>query len=139
MVHKYPGKGHTFLPCKRDFAIVEKRKKVCKSLTLKDLVEVVVTAAQKKHFTCIFNENFHDFKAVAYTLIDTKKLGILKASQFRVTIEDFGKVQVAKGTSEIAGWSTRTNVLKQGVTLESFKNLTLPTARNRFGIPQKKK
>ncbi|KAG8241246.1 hypothetical protein J6590_090934 [Homalodisca vitripennis] len=60
--------------------------------------------------------------------MDTKKLGIQKSSQFRVTIEDFGKVQVPKGASEIAG-----------CIIGKFKKLTFPTARTRFGIPQKKK
>lgn len=76
-------------------------------------MEVIVTAAQKKPFTIVVNEEFHDFKAVAHTFLDTKKLDISKACQFRVTIENFGQVQVAIGASEVAGWSTGINVLNK--------------------------
>nr|CAD7202039.1 unnamed protein product [Timema douglasi] len=102
IVHKFPVKGHTFLSCDRDFAVIEKRKKVYKAYTLMDLVRIITSAAQNKPFTCTVFEEFYDFKTIAHAKLNTKKLGISTASQLRLTAEEFGKVIVAKGTGELA-------------------------------------
>nr|CAD7426840.1 unnamed protein product [Timema monikensis] len=96
-------------------------------------------AAQNKPFTCTVFEEFYDFKTIAHAKLNTKKLGISTASQLRLTAEEFGKVMVAKGTGELAGWCKGINVLKEGIKLEDFKDIQLPTARTHFGIPEKKK
>ncbi|CAG9792678.1 unnamed protein product [Diatraea saccharalis] len=48
ITHKFPVKGHTFLACDRDFAIIEKAKKCAKPLIPKDLIELIANAAKKK-------------------------------------------------------------------------------------------
>ncbi|CAG9840204.1 unnamed protein product [Diabrotica balteata] len=70
--------------------------------------------------------------------LNTKKLGISTTTQLRLTREKFGTVMVAKGHSELAGWS-ETNVLKSGVTLKDFKIIDLQKTRTHFGIPEKKR
>lgn len=62
IVHKYPVKWHLFLSCDRDFVLIEKRKKNCKAYTIKDLVEIILSAGHKNPFTCIAFEEFYDFK-----------------------------------------------------------------------------
>lgn len=138
IIHKFPLKGHTFLSCDRDFAIIEKRKKKCKAYTLMNVVNIITSAAQKNPFTCMVVEDFYDFKSIASDKLNTKKLGISTAMQLRLTKDKFGTVMVAKGHTEISGWS-ETNVLKSGVTLDDFKNIQLHKTRAHFGIPEKKK
>ncbi|XP_072384056.1 uncharacterized protein [Diabrotica undecimpunctata] len=138
IIHKFPVKGHTFLNCDRDFAIIEKRKKVCKAYTLMNVVNIITSAAQKNPFSCMVVKDFYDFKTVACDKLNTKKLGISIATQLRLTREKFGTVMVAKRHSELAGWS-ETNVLKSGVTLEDFKIIDLQKTRTHFGIPEKKR
>lgn len=138
IIHKFPIKGHTFLSCDRDFAIIEKRKKVCKAYTLMDVVGIITSAVQKNPFTCMVVEDFSDFKTIAYDKLTTKKLGISSATQLRLTKENFGVVMMAKNFSELAVW-TEINILKSGVTLEDFKSIQLPKTRTHFDIPEKKK
>lgn len=139
IIHKYPMKGHTFLSCDRDFAVIEKRKKRCKADTIMDLVEIIVTAGVKNPFTCRIFEEFHDFKSIAHSLLNTKQLGISTASQLRLTAESFGEVQLKKCFGEASGWLKGVNVLKEDVSKDDFKNLQLPLSRSHFGVPQKKK
>lgn len=138
IVHKFPVKGHTFLSCDRDFAIIEKRKKVCKAYTLMDIVRIITSAAQKNPFVCRVVEDFYDFKTIAYDRLNTKKLGISSATQLRLTKENFGVVMMAKNFGEFPVWN-EINILKSGVTLQDFKNIHLPKTRSHIDIPEKKK
>lgn len=139
IIHKFPVKGHTFLSCDRDFALIEKRKKVCKALTLKDIAVVITSAAHKNPFTCMIEEEFFDFKVVAQKFLNTKKLGISSSTQLRLTAADFGTVHVATTFGELTEWGTGINILNKGVTIRDFKNIHLPRNRTRCGVPEKKK
>lgn len=139
IIHRFPVKRHTFLSCDRDFAVIEKRKKVCKADTLMDVVQIITNASQSNPFTCMVVEEFYDFKTIAHNMLSTKKFGISTVSQLRLTADDFGKVMVAKGSSEIAAWGTGIDVLQKGVTLENFRNIQLLPKRTHFGIPEKKR
>jgi hypothetical protein len=139
IIHKFPIKGHTFLPCDRDFALIEKRRSKCSPNTVMDLVEIITSAAQKNPFTCTVVEQFYNFRDISHKFLDTKKLGISKASQLRLTLADFGDVMVTRGGSEAAAWSDPIKVLKKSVTIDDFKSLQLPLMRTKWGIPQKKK
>lgn len=139
IIHKFPVRGHTFLSCDRDFALIEKRKRRCKAHTLKDIAVVITSAAHKNPFNCMIMEEFYDFKAVAHSLLNTKKLGISSSTQIRLSTSQFGVVQVAKGFGELCGWSDGINILKENVTINDFKNLELTENRTRIGLPEKKK
>lgn len=49
ITHKFPVKGHTFLDCDRDFAIIEKAKERAKPLIPKDIIEMITNAGKKTH------------------------------------------------------------------------------------------
>uniref|UniRef100_A0A1B6LMA7 DUF7869 domain-containing protein n=1 Tax=Graphocephala atropunctata TaxID=36148 RepID=A0A1B6LMA7_9HEMI len=139
VIHKFPVKGHTFLSCDRDFALIEKRKRKCKAMTIKDLIEIITGAAQKKPFTCTLVEEFHNFKDIAHAFLHTKKLGISQASQLRLTSTEFGSVMVAKGGSAAAAWCDPIKIVKDGVGIDDLKNLELHLSRTKTGVPQKKR
>jgi hypothetical protein len=92
IVHKFSVKGHTFLSCDRDFALIEKRKRVCKAYTLKDIAEVITSATNKNPFIVMIFEEFYDFRGIAQTFLNTKKLGISSLTQIHLTASEFGKV-----------------------------------------------
>ena len=65
--HKFVVPGHSYLSCDRDFAIIEKRKRVEKCEVPLDLVRVLCNACHKKPFltTMMQDEDFYDFPEAA--------------------------------------------------------------------------
>ncbi|KAJ4438422.1 hypothetical protein ANN_14367 [Periplaneta americana] len=79
-IHKFPVRGHTFLYCDRDFALMEKSKRGKKPLVPPDLVEIIVLANQKHPFLLVNNPEFFDWVEAANKLLNTKKMYISKRS-----------------------------------------------------------
>lgn len=77
-----------------DFAIIEKRKKKCKAYTIKDLVEIIVSARIKNPFTCIVFEEFYDFQQIAHAFFNTKPMKISTVIQLRLAATQFGEVML---------------------------------------------
>ncbi|KAJ8965629.1 hypothetical protein NQ314_003997 [Rhamnusium bicolor] len=76
--HKYLVKGHSYLPCDRDFALIEKRKRVTKTIVDK----MITSTRHNNQFKVVRmnNEDFFDFKTASDTYLNTTKLNITKAS-----------------------------------------------------------
>ncbi|KAJ8971893.1 hypothetical protein NQ314_000506 [Rhamnusium bicolor] len=58
--HKYLVKGHSYLPCDRDFALIEKRKKVTKTIVLDDVDKMITSTRHNNPFKVVRmnNEDF---------------------------------------------------------------------------------
>lgn len=80
---KYLVSGHSYLSCDRDrdFAQVEKRKRLLKCEVPLDIVRLLVNACHKNPYMAnlMGQEDFLDFKKAASLSINTKKLQISKA------------------------------------------------------------
>lgn len=52
--HYFPMRGHSFLPCDRDFAVLKRKiRKYDRIYTIKEYVELILTSTTKNDFTCI--------------------------------------------------------------------------------------
>lgn len=61
----YPIRGHSYLPCDRDFALLKKNIKKCDRVyTIKEYVELIVTSSRKGVFSVVVpnSEDIIDFK-----------------------------------------------------------------------------
>ena len=85
--HKFLIYGHSFSSWHRDFAIIEKRAKCCKLITLEDVKNASATARIQQPFKILDmgEKPFMDFDRAASMFIDTSKLGISKASWLHIT------------------------------------------------------
>lgn len=105
----YPIPGHSFLPCDRDFALIEKkRKKVEKAITPSYWVDLIRNAQTKKPFDVIFVEHpltddlvadatpvvkVKDYKSALDNVIkkSVKNISLMKGAMFTP-----GKIQARK-------------------------------------------
>ncbi|KAJ8913877.1 hypothetical protein NQ315_005674 [Exocentrus adspersus] len=83
---KFLTSGHSFMPCDKDFALIEKRKRVMKSFIPDDLVNVIQSARYNPPFEVIkmTDFGFWDIKRPADLLLNISKLQISKAATIRI-------------------------------------------------------
>lgn len=140
--HKFLVSGHSFLSCDRDFAQIEKRKRVEKCQVPKDLVKLMENATPNNPFvvTILQPEDFFDFKQAADSYINTTKLHISKCSWIRVEKAAPGVVKTRTMFNELEAWST-CKVLKKGVTTNNniIKDLVLPSQPCKNNLSAEKK
>ena len=99
--HKFLISGHSFSASDRDFALIEKRAKRSKLYNMQDVMNAIVTARPSHPFKVLNmgdEKMFFDFDAASFALLDTSKLGISKASWFRVSKDDPGSFCIKKIT-----------------------------------------
>ena len=84
--HKFLVSGHSYLPCDRDFAQIEKCKKVENCQVPKDLIKLMVNATPNNPFivTMLQPDDLIDFKQAADLYINTTKLNISKCSWIKI-------------------------------------------------------
>ncbi len=80
---KFLVSGHSFMPCDQDFAVIEKRKKLTKAVTLDDIKEVVRKSKLERPFTVIDMEagDFRDVQAMADEYSTTSRMKISALSR----------------------------------------------------------
>ena len=59
--HRFLVNGRSFLPCDRDFAMIEKRKRVSKTIVPHD-IETLIKSSRPKHPYIVVNMEKNDFK-----------------------------------------------------------------------------
>lgn len=138
--HKFLVSGHSFLSCDRDFAQIEKRKRVEKCEVPTDLVKLMENATPNNPFvvTILQPEDFFDFKQAADSYINTTKLNISKCSWIKVEKAAPGVVKTRTMFNELEAWSTF-KVLKKGVTTNKIKDLLLPSQPCKNNLSSEKK
>lgn len=130
--HKFLMSGHSFLPCDRDFGVIEKRKKRCKSFVPEDLQKMVSTARTYPPFFNVISMdqiNFLDIEKAADNIINTKKLNISKAVWLRIESEDPGVIHTKETFSEVEAFKP-IKVWKQGKGKSDLINLNLEVSTN---------
>lgn len=137
--HKFLVSGHSFLSCDRDFAIIEKRKKVGKPFVPLDLVRMIATAREVQPFVVIMmQKDVFDFKKASNRFLYTLKLNISKIQWIKIVKETPGKVQIRETLNDLESWKTVT-ILKKGVNLQEVENLELPPLTSEAHISEEKK
>lgn len=132
--------GHSYLPCDRDFALIEKRKKVTKSLVPDDLCKMIREARHDNKFNVVSMEplNFFDIQTACDALINTSKLNIKKASWIKIDSSNPAVVQIKESFNEMEPWKC-ISVLKKGKTLEDIKKTELRVRSHLNSISAEKK
>ncbi|KAJ8871837.1 hypothetical protein PR048_028177 [Dryococelus australis] len=95
--------GHNFMGCDRDFGVIEKRRKVSKPVVPKELEEIVTSV-----------------RVPTFQYINTQNLRISKAFHINVTKKKPCVVKIANTFDFVEPSCTKTNVLKQCVSLDSL-------------------
>lgn len=133
IIHKFPVKGHTFLDCDRDFAIIKKAKKCGKSLIPKDLIEHIANARKKKTFLVVNIKTFFNWMNLVKNMIKVKNL-----QRYCLTSKDFGIILTKKSYDEIVPWIS-TPVLKPGITKTNFEDLQVDMVETPVHLSAEKK
>lgn len=133
--------GHSFMCCDRDFALIEKRKRVMKAIIPNDLHEVITSAKYDPPFQVINMSvnGFWNIQEAADTYLNTKKLNISKAIRIKVDCNNPTILQMKETFSDIEAWKP-VNILKNGKTLEDLKSakLSLLPPENKISVNKKK-
>lgn len=138
--HKYLVSGHSFLSCDRDFAQIEKRKRLDKCEVPMDLVRLMVSATPKNPFmvTLMQPDDFYDFKKAAETCLTTTNLQISKAKWIVIKKESLGNVQIRETLNDLEAWKF-TKVFKKNISPKTIQNMTLPPLECQNKISNEKK
>lgn len=137
---KYLVSGHSFLSCDRDFAQIEKRKRLEKCEVPMDLVQLMVTATPKNPFmvTLMQPDDFFDFKKAAETSLITTNLQISKAKWILIKKNSLGNIQTRETLNDMEAWKS-TKVFKKNISPEIIQNMTLPPLECQSKISKEKK
>ncbi|KAJ8970306.1 hypothetical protein NQ314_001299 [Rhamnusium bicolor] len=110
----------------RDFALIEKKKRLMKAFVPKDLHEVVTSARYNPPFEVIDMEihGFWDIKSLAEEFLNTTKVNITKSVCIRIEKECPFKIKMKQTYSDVENWQIY-NVLKKGKTLNDLKKAEL--------------
>lgn len=121
---KFLVSGHSYMPCDRDFGVIEKRRKVCRAMVPEELMEVVRLARRKKPFQVIEmkSDDFLDLAAAADQFLNTAKLQISKVSWIRVSSAGPSLIQTRNTFSDIDEWSSF-QILRKGKNLHHIVDL----------------
>lgn len=138
--HKFLVSGHSFLSCDRDFAQIQKRKRVEKCQVPMDLVCLMAHATPNNPFivTMLQPDDFYDFKQASDKHIDTTKLNISRCNWIKIEKDDPGVIKTRTMFNDLETW-TSCKVLKKGVTIESMKDFLLPHLASINHMSAKKK
>jgi hypothetical protein len=127
---KFLVSGHSYMPCDRDFGVIEKRRKVCRAMVPEELMEVVRLARRKKPFQVIQmkSDDFLDLAAAAGQFLNTAKLQISKVACIRVSSGGPTLIQTRNMMfSDIDEWSSF-QIFRKGKNLHNIVDLQKFTA-----------
>lgn len=138
--HKFLVTGHSFLDCDRDFAHIEKRKRISKCYVPDDLKSMIEHTREKNPFVVnvMDEDNFFNFKEAANQFLVTTKLNISKAQWIRVTSDRPGVVQIKQTFSEVEHWRDH-YIFRKGVTAEDIATAPLPVLQCSSKLSEEKK
>lgn len=127
---KFLVSGHTYLPCDRDFAQIEKRKRVTKAFTPDNIKDMIKNACHKNPFKAFTmqSEDCKDIQKLADEMLNTTKLKISQVSWIMVNKENLKMVKIKKSFSELEAW-TECNVFKQGKRIQDILGNLPPSPR----------
>jgi hypothetical protein len=138
--HKFLISGHSFLSCDRDFALIEKRKRVTQTMVPEDLQVMIKTARNKQpfHVVRMEKEDFLDFKEAANEFIITKNLKISQGHCVKIDSEDPAIVKIKETHSPLESWKP-INILKRNKTINQLQNFVIPRLHCVSKISEEKK
>ena len=124
---KFLVSGHSYLACDRDFAQIERRKRVTKNYVPDDLEKMIRSAQHKNPFNVIRmnKQDFKDFQEISDCFLNTTKLNISKVCWMEISKENPILIKTKKTFNNWEDWAS-CNVLKRGKTISEIKTKPLP-------------
>lgn len=128
---KFLTTGHSFLPCDRDFALIERRKKCSMVYVPSQWVEVITSASNKFSVYMMSNDDFKDMSIVERSL-RTGNFRITHYVWLRITHDDPCTVQARPSHNIMQSWTShclakkvrgRRNVNRPPVRVSRFPSL----------------
>lgn len=126
---KFLCSGHSFLPCDRSFAQVEKRKKVSKVYVPHQWVDVIKSAQPSKPFT-VYEMNrvdFLNFNMLDATLRKDPKLKITDAMWLQIDQDDPSTLRMRHHHNNFESWSMYSVTKRRGNVAAKLKPVDLNT------------
>nr|CAI5826307.1 unnamed protein product [Callosobruchus analis] len=118
--------SHSFMSCDRDFALIEKRKRVMKAIIPNDLHKVITSAKYDPPFEVIdmTTNGFWDIKEAADRYFNTKSLNISKAITIKMDCKNPTVLLTKESFTDLDPWK-EVNILKNGKNIEDLKSATI--------------
>ncbi|XP_046809073.1 uncharacterized protein LOC124420415 [Lucilia cuprina] len=104
---KFLTSGHSFLPCDRDFALIEKKKRISKLYTPEDVINMIKTAKTENPFKiCEMKlEDFKNFMEITELIKINSECKITKARWIQLTLDDPNTLRLRSSHELSESWS----------------------------------
>ncbi|GFQ78871.1 uncharacterized protein TNCT_122361 [Trichonephila clavata] len=138
---KFLVSGHSYMPCDRDFGIIEKRKRLCKPMVPEEIAEMIAEARHVQPFNVVMmkEEDFYDIFAQCDTFLNTSPIKISTASWIKISRENLPIIQVKSTFSNMEPWKKH-NIFKRGKSVNDISRIySLPPLGKRSAISDPKK
>lgn len=123
--------GHSFLPCDRDFALIERKKKTATIYHPKEWIEVIANARPSKPFNvCYMDRNdFKDLSIVESSLLKNKTK-ITEAVWYKISSDDPTNLFSRESHNVLRPWTTHLLAKKaRGVKNRCLPPVAVPVER----------
>lgn len=138
---KFLVSGHSYMPCDRDFGIIEKRKKVCKTMVPGEVADMIRDAKSTQPFQVV-NMGPADFKDIARcsdTFLNTAGLKISTVSWIQISRAEFPTIKTRGTLNELEQWK-EVKILKKGQSIQNIVEMgPFPELQSRQTIADAKK
>ncbi|GFQ69236.1 uncharacterized protein TNCT_160121 [Trichonephila clavata] len=141
MEFKFLVSGHSYMPCDRDFGIIEKGKRVCKPMVPEEIAEMIAESRHAQPFNVVMmkEEDFYDFFAQCDTFLNTSPIKISTASWIKISRANLPIIQVKTTCSNVEPWKEH-NIFKRGKSVNGISRIYfLPPLGKRSAISDHKK
>lgn len=131
---KFLSTGHSFLPCDRDFSLIEKKKKTAKVFVPFEWVPVIAHARESNPFyvLCMQREDFKDLKDLEKALHRDPKFKLTESLWNKISSEDPNTMFTRETHNVLRPWkhfSLVKNIAKYKASTSTFSSMeNLPAA-----------
>ncbi|KAL4090146.1 hypothetical protein QTP88_025045 [Uroleucon formosanum] len=138
---KFLVSGHSYMPCDRDFGIIEKRKKVCSTMVPEEVASMVRDAKHFQPFNVVMmtSDDFYDFAKEADTFLNTAPIKISNLSWIRISRDDFPMIKTRQTFNTLEPWKSH-NIFKKRHSFKSVERIqALSASKKETAISEPKK
>ena len=122
--HKFLVSGHSFLQCDRDFALIEKRKRVCKPMVPADWHSIIESSTHTGKFRVVDMQRFFNIQAASDSVLNLKAVQISKTTHIRIDAKYPGMLLCKDSFSEFLDFK-KISILKKGKSIQDVQKITL--------------
>lgn len=121
---KFLVSGHSYMPCDRDFGIIEKRKKVCPTMVPEEVAAMIREAKHFQPFNVIMMtaDDFYDFAKESDSFLNTTPIKISTLSWIRISRDDFAMIKTRQTFNTLEPWKLH-NIFKKKHSLRSVESI----------------